>query len=103
MSPRLRQITEERSREAVAWCLGWLVVAVHSELIGIYIAWHGCAWGVVLGGVAALTLRASWKAFRRAEVHFVALEAATLRPTAWKQTSGEYSKPYVAGGERRKP
>ncbi len=86
MSPRLLQITEQRAHSAYWQALGFLIVAVHAGYGTVALAKAGSVWSALLAAVAIFTLRMFWAAFRRADIHFAAIERHQLSQTgAWQR------------------
>jgi len=86
MSPRLLQLTEKRAHASFWQAMGLLIIAVHAAYGAIALAKIGSMWGALLASVALFSLRMFWAAFKRADLHFAAIERHHLSQTgAWQR------------------
>ena len=86
MSPRLLQITEKRAHAAYWQTLAFVIVTVHAGYGAIALAKAGSIWAAPVAAVALFTLRMFWAAFKRADIHFAAIERNNLSQTgAWQR------------------
>jgi hypothetical protein len=86
MSPRLLHLTEKRAHAAFWRAIAFMILAVHAGHAVIALAMVGSIWAVPVAAVALFSIRGFLSAFKRADLHFAALERNQLsRAGAWQR------------------
>jgi len=74
MSPRLRQITEDRAHAAYWKAIGLQVLAIHLGFASVALIHARSLWAILVVIVTGKLVAASWRQFRKASANFRSLD-----------------------------